>query len=177
MLYVLTRSLSSAAILYICVFVRNELRSAVKCVLVRVWVCGYCNALTWCECIYTVTKTGKEGTKKCLLPCTPLAIIKVLEYLKVFLSHSLSRSFSLLSLSLFLSAGGSASLWKALRSLRARTAACALSPSRSLALVLARARWLSLPPSLPLPLPLPLFLSLVCKVLEKIKEWQNTNDK
>ena len=175
MLYVLTRSLSSAAILYNCVFVRNELRSAVKCVLVRVWVCGYCNALTWCECIYTVTKTGKEGTKKCLLPCTPLAIIKVLESLKVFLSHSLSLFLS--SLSLFISAGGSASLWKALRSLRARTAACALSPSRSLALVLARARSLSLPPSLPLPLPLPLFLSLVCKVLEKIKEWQNTNDK
>lgn len=31
-----------------------------------------------------VTKTGLEGTKKCLLPCTPLAIIKVLEYLKVY---------------------------------------------------------------------------------------------
>lgn len=31
-----------------------------------------------------VTKTGTEGTKKCLLPCTPLAIIKVLEYLKLY---------------------------------------------------------------------------------------------
>jgi len=30
-----------------------------------------------------VTQTGLEGTKKCLLPCTPLAIIKILEYLKV----------------------------------------------------------------------------------------------
>ena len=30
-----------------------------------------------------VTKTSNEGTKKCLLPCTPLAILKVLEYLKV----------------------------------------------------------------------------------------------
>ena len=30
-----------------------------------------------------MTKTGLKGTKKCLLPCTPLANIKVLEYLKV----------------------------------------------------------------------------------------------
>jgi len=31
-----------------------------------------------------VTKTGLKGTKKCLLPCTPLANIKVLEYLKLY---------------------------------------------------------------------------------------------
>lgn len=31
-----------------------------------------------------VQKTGLQGTKKCLLPCTPLAIIKVLEYLKLY---------------------------------------------------------------------------------------------
>jgi len=30
------------------------------------------------------TPTGKKGTKKCLLPCTPLAIIKILEHLKVY---------------------------------------------------------------------------------------------
>mmetsp|Transcript_37295 Transcript_37295/g.76447 ORF Transcript_37295/g.76447 Transcript_37295/m.76447 type:complete len:328 (+) Transcript_37295:32-1015(+) len=30
------------------------------------------------------TATGKEGTKKCLLPCTPLAIVKILEHLKVY---------------------------------------------------------------------------------------------
>mmetsp|Transcript_39719 Transcript_39719/g.97633 ORF Transcript_39719/g.97633 Transcript_39719/m.97633 type:complete len:325 (-) Transcript_39719:149-1123(-) len=28
--------------------------------------------------------TGKEGTKKCLLPCTPLAIVKILEHLKMY---------------------------------------------------------------------------------------------
>mmetsp|Transcript_23790 Transcript_23790/g.60181 ORF Transcript_23790/g.60181 Transcript_23790/m.60181 type:complete len:325 (-) Transcript_23790:91-1065(-) len=31
-----------------------------------------------------VTSTGHEGTKKCLLPCTPLAIVKILEHLKMY---------------------------------------------------------------------------------------------
>jgi methylenetetrahydrofolate dehydrogenase (NAD+) len=38
-------------------------------------------------CLYdggVATSTGKVGTKKCLLPCTPLAIIKILEHLKVY---------------------------------------------------------------------------------------------
>lgn len=31
-----------------------------------------------------VKASGKPGTKKCLLPCTPLAIIKILEHLKMY---------------------------------------------------------------------------------------------
>mmetsp|Transcript_31023 Transcript_31023/g.78101 ORF Transcript_31023/g.78101 Transcript_31023/m.78101 type:complete len:327 (+) Transcript_31023:222-1202(+) len=31
-----------------------------------------------------VTSTGHEGTKKCLLPCTPLAIVKILEHLRMY---------------------------------------------------------------------------------------------
>ena len=102
-------SLAHSRLLRFCIFAYvNELRSAVKCVVVCMcacgWECRYCNALTWCGCIHTVTKTGKEGTKKCLLPCTPLAIIKVLEYLKVSLSPlSLPLSLSFLSLSSSLS--------------------------------------------------------------------------
>ncbi len=30
------------------------------------------------------TPSGNKGTKKCLLPCTPLAIVKILEHLKVY---------------------------------------------------------------------------------------------